>query len=110
MYQMLRFTVVVMAVVFANLPTNVPARVAITQIKLTEKHVEGFIAAQKDMSAVVEKMMPGAVFSSSANAKYEDTRAGRFGRFSEAEVAEAAKELALAFAEGSFGGLRGQPG
>jgi hypothetical protein len=31
-----------------------------SQIKLTEKHVEGFIAAQKDMSAVVEKMQAAA--------------------------------------------------
>ena len=66
MYQMLRLTIAAMAVVFASFPTSAPARVAVTQIKLTEKHVEGFIAAQKDMSAVVEKMMPGAVFSNSA--------------------------------------------
>jgi len=71
MYQMLRLTIVAIAVVFASFPTSAPARVAVTQIKLTEKHVEGFIAAQKDMSAVVEKMMQGAVFSSSANAGYE---------------------------------------
>ena len=71
MYQMLRLTIAAMAVVFASLPTSAPARVAVTQIKLTEKHVEGFIAAQKDMSAVVEKMMQRAVLSNSANARYE---------------------------------------
>src|SRR5262252_5826267 len=71
MYQMLRLTIAAMAVVVASLPTSAPARVAATQIKLTEKHVEQFIAAQKDMSAVVEKLMQGAVFSNSANARYE---------------------------------------
>jgi hypothetical protein len=67
---MLRLTIVAMAVVFASFPTSAPAKVAVTQIKLKEKHVEAFIAAQKDMSAVVQKMMPGAVFSKSANARY----------------------------------------
>ena len=71
MYQMLRLTIVSMAVAFVSFPISAPARDAVTQIKLTEKHVEGFVAAQKDMSAVVEKMMPGAVFSNSANARYE---------------------------------------
>ena len=71
MYQMLRLTIVAMAVVFASFPTSAPARVAVTQIKLTEKHVEAFIAAQKDLPTVVEKMMRGAVFSNSANARYE---------------------------------------
>jgi hypothetical protein len=32
----------------------------VTQIKLTEQHVEGFIAAQKDMSALVERMQAAA--------------------------------------------------
>jgi len=34
-------------------------------------HVEGFIAAQKDMSAAVEQVMQGTVLSNNANAKYE---------------------------------------
>jgi len=101
MYQMLRLTIVVMAVVFANLPTNAPARVAVTQIKLTEKHVEGFIAAQKGMSAVVEKMMPGAVFSSSANARYQAelkavTKKHGFKNFAEYEAVAASISLVMA--------------
>ena len=101
MYQMLRLTIVVMAVVFANLPTNAPARVAVTQIKLTEKHVEGFIAAQKDMSAVVEKMMQGAVFSSSANSRYEAelkaiTKKHGFKNFAEYEAVAASISLVMA--------------
>lgn len=101
MYQMLRLTIVAMAVVFASFPTSAPARVAVTQIKLTEKHVEGFIAAQKDMSAVVEKMMQGAVFSSSANARYEAelkaiTKKHGFKNFAEYEAVAASISLVMA--------------
>jgi len=100
MYQMLRLTIVAMAVVFASFPTSAPARVAVTQIKLTEKHVEGFIAAQKDMSAVVEKMMQGAV-SSSANARYEAelkaiTKKHGFKNFAEYEAVAASISLVMA--------------
>ena len=100
MYQMLRLTIVAMAVVFASFPTSAPARVAVTQIKLTEKHVEGFIAAQKDMSAVVEKMMQGAV-SSSTNARYEAelkaiTKKHSFKNFAEYEAVAAGISLVMA--------------
>src|SRR5262245_58497821 len=54
----------VLAVAFAQIAVQVPtaavAEPAIKQIKLTEKQIEGFINAQKDISAVVEKMQ-GAV-------------------------------------------------
>ena len=101
MYQMLRLTIVVMAVVLASLPTNAPAGVAVTQIKLTEKHVEGFIAAQKEMSAVVEKMMQSAVFSNSANARYEAelkavTKKHGFKNFAEYEAVAASISLVMA--------------
>jgi hypothetical protein len=33
---------------------------AIKQIQLTDRHIEGFIAAQKDMAAVFERMQGGA--------------------------------------------------
>jgi len=69
MHQMLRLIFAAMAVVFVS--ASVEAQVAVTQIKLTEKHVEGFIAAKKDMSAVVEQVMQGTVFSDSDNAKYK---------------------------------------
>jgi hypothetical protein len=101
MYQMLRLTIAAMAVVFASFPTSAPARVAVTQIKLTEKHVEGFIAAQKDMSAVVEKMMQGAVFSNSANARYQAelkavTKKHGFKNFAEYEAVAASISLVMA--------------
>jgi hypothetical protein len=54
----------------ACLPTLAPAQPAMTQIKLTEKHVEGFIAAQKDMSVVVERMQ-GAASPDKPSARYE---------------------------------------
>lgn len=101
MSQMLRLTIVAMAVVFASFPTSAPARVAVTQIKLTEKHVEGFIAAQKDMSAVVEKMVQRAVFSNSANARYKAklkavTKEHGFKNFAEYEAVAASISLVMA--------------
>jgi hypothetical protein len=101
MYQMLRLTIAAMAVVFASFPTSAPARVAAAQIKLTEEHVEAFIAAQKDMSAIVEKMMPGAVFSNSANARYEAelkavTKKHGFKNFAEYEAVAASISLVMA--------------
>jgi hypothetical protein len=84
-----------------SFPTSAPARVAVTQIKLTQKHVEGCIAAQKDMSAVVEKMMQGAVFSNSANARYEAelkavTKKHSFKNFAEYEAVTASVSLVMA--------------
>ena len=101
MYQMLRLTIVSMAVAFVSFPISAPARDAVTQIKLTEKHVEGFVAAQKDMSAVVEKMMPGAVFSNSANARYEAelktiTKKHGFKNIAEYEAVAASISLVMA--------------
>jgi hypothetical protein len=101
MYQMLRLTIVAMAVAFVSFPTSAPARDAVTQIKLTKKHVEAFIAAQKDMSAVVEKMMQRAVFSNGANARYEAelkavTNKHGFKNFAEYEAVAASISLVMA--------------
>jgi hypothetical protein len=64
MYEILRSTITAAAVVcFATVAS---AQITAAQIKLTEKHVQGFIAAQKDMSAVVEKMQAAAVDQSNA--------------------------------------------
>ena len=60
MRQMLYATIAAITVLFASVPTTAPAQSAVTQIKLTQQHIEGFIAAQKDMSAVVEKMQAAA--------------------------------------------------
>jgi hypothetical protein len=55
----LRSVIAVLAVVaFAQLG-GVAAAQSVKQIKLSEKQVEGFIAAQKDMAAVTEQMQGG---------------------------------------------------
>jgi hypothetical protein len=69
MYRMLCLTVAAMSVTFASFSTSAPAQVTATQIKLTENQIEGFIAAQDDMLAVVEKM--GAAFSDDINTEYD---------------------------------------
>ena len=89
MYQLLRLTIAAGALVFASFPTNAPAQVAATQIMLTEKHIEGFIAVQKDMSEVIEKMQ-GVAFSDPANANYKaklraSTKKRGFKNFAEYE-------------------------
>ena len=66
---MLCLTVAAMSVTFASFSTSAPAQVAATQIKLTENQIKGFIAAQDDMLAVVEKM--GAAFSDRPNTEYD---------------------------------------
>ena len=69
MYQMLRLAIAAIAVTFVSFPTNASAQVVATQIELTGEQVEMFIAVQKDVSAVLEKMQ-GAAFSDQAFAKY----------------------------------------
>ena len=101
MYQMLRLTITAMAVIFASFATSAVAQVpAAAQLKLTEQHIEGFMAAQKDMSAVVEKMQT-AVFSKTANAKYEAelkavTKKHGFKNFAEYQLVTANIYLVMA--------------
>ena len=45
MYRMLRLTIASAAIALAGCPTNVIAQAPAAQIMLTEKNVEGFIAA-----------------------------------------------------------------
>jgi hypothetical protein len=58
-----------MSVAFAGVSIGARAQVTTTQIKLTENQVEGFIAAQDDMLAVIEKT--GAGFSEHASPEYD---------------------------------------
>src|SRR5262245_32655238 len=61
MLQMFRLTIAAVAAVALTLASGAAmAQGTIKQIKLTEKQVEGFIAAQKDMAAVAEKMQSNA--------------------------------------------------
>jgi hypothetical protein len=69
------------------------------QIKLTEKHVEAFIAAQKDMSAVVQKMQAGT--AANANASYDaelETVTKRYGFRSFSEYEDVAATISIVMA------------
>jgi hypothetical protein len=57
MQQVLRlFIAAIAAVALVQFVGNVSAQSPVKQLKLTEKQIEGFIAAHKDMGAVAEKM------------------------------------------------------
>jgi hypothetical protein len=89
----------VVAAVFAACSASAWAQPEISQIKLTERHVEGFIAAQKDMSAVVEKMQGAA--SVKPNPKYETeleavTKKHGFKNFAEYEAVAANISMVMA--------------
>jgi len=77
---MYRIIVASIAVVFVGFPTASLAQVAAAQIKLTEKHVEGFIAAQRDMSAVAEKMQGSVAPTSLLLAGFNDLAGQLLGR------------------------------
>jgi hypothetical protein len=101
MRQTFHLALVAAALVFASLPTPAPAQTAPPQIKLTEKQVEGFIAAQKDMSAVVEKMQAGASADKAAAKKYESemeavTKKHGFRNFAEYEAVAANISMLMA--------------
>ena len=55
MQHMLRLTIAALvAVALTHFPGVALAQGAVKQIQLTAKHIEGFIAAQKDMATVAE--------------------------------------------------------
>ena len=57
MQQLFRLAMVALAAIALTQFAGVAAaQVQVKQIALTEKHIEGFIAAQKDISAAVEKV------------------------------------------------------
>ena len=100
MYQTLRLIAVTMAIAFASLATSALANPEILQIKLTEKQLEAFIATQKGVSAVVEKMQ-AAVFSDPVQSKYETeleriVRKQGFKNFAEYELISANISLVMA--------------
>jgi hypothetical protein len=90
MHQIVRSIIAAAALVcFASAAS---AQISAAQIKLTEKHVQGFIAAQKDMSAVVEKMQSATVQQASAAFESEleaVTRKHGFKDFAEYEAVAA---------------------
>jgi hypothetical protein len=61
MHQMLRLMLAALvAVAITQFSGVAAAQTAVKQIKLSDKQIEGFIAAQKDVSAVAEKMQINA--------------------------------------------------
>ena len=56
MQQMFRLMIAAVAMAALTHLAGVAMAQSVTQIKLSEKQVEGFIAAQKDMAGVTEKM------------------------------------------------------
>ena len=73
MDKMLRLTLRVLVFAFVICPIKASAQTVATQIQLNDKNIEGFIAAQKDMSAVAEKMHATS-FLNQADAKYRTER------------------------------------
>ncbi|HEU4380141.1 MAG TPA: hypothetical protein VFR73_16330 [Hyphomicrobiaceae bacterium] len=61
MQQALRLVIAAfVAIAFAQFSSSAFAQSEAKQVKLTEKHIEGFIAAQKDMESFAEKLQGGA--------------------------------------------------
>ena len=85
----------VVTAAIAAYPATVWAQSTPGQVKLTEKHVEGFIAAQKDMSVVVEKLQGAA--SRSPNPRYEaelEAVTKKYGFKNFAEYAKVSRDIA----------------
>ena len=68
MFRMLCLTAAAMFT-FASFSTSAPAQIIGTQIKLSENQIQRFIAAQDDMSLLVEKMDAGSL--EHANTEYD---------------------------------------
>jgi len=97
MHHTIRLTVAALfAAALACLAPGAEAQTAPKQIKLTEKHVEGFIAAQKDLSAVVEKMHAAAAQSKFQAELEAVTKKHGFRSFSEYEEVAANISMLMA--------------
>jgi hypothetical protein len=96
MYQMVRITIATLAVIFASIPSNAQAQVAATQIKLTEKQIEGFIAAQKDVLPALEKMQSALSSDRPVKLRAElETAAKKYGFRNFAEYEAVAANISM---------------
>jgi hypothetical protein len=101
MYQLLRLIVVTTAITFGSFPASGPADAQTVQMQLTDKQIECFIAAQKDLSAALEKIQAAAVASDQDKIKYEAglekiIRKHGFKNFAEYELVSSNISLVMA--------------
>jgi chaperonin GroEL (HSP60 family) len=97
MDKILRLTLAAFVLAVLISPINASAQTPAPQIQLIEKNVQGFIAAQRDMSAIAEKMQ-GAVFLNQSDAKYRTERevvAKKYGFRDFAEYEAVANNISL---------------
>jgi hypothetical protein len=97
MDKILRLTLAALVLAVVISPINASAQTPAPQIQLIEKNVQGFIAAQRDMSAIAEKMQ-GAVFLNPSDAKYRTERevvAKKYGFRDFAEYEAVANNISL---------------
>jgi hypothetical protein len=94
MHQVLRLSVTAFAVVaLAYLSGIVSAQAPVKQIKLSDKQIESFIAAHKDMAEAFDKMA-GEKSETAAQAQL-DTIAKKFGFKGHGEYDEVATNIAM---------------
>ena len=95
----LRSFIAVLAVVAFALLGGVAVAQSVKQIKLSEAQVEGFIAAQKDMAAVTEKMQGDASDKPDPKVQAElESVAKKHGFASFAEYDEVAANISMVMA------------
>ena len=96
MHQGIRLTIAAVAVVLSSFPSSAPAQVATKQIPLTERHIEGFISVQKDIS---EALGQGAASVNPANFKAKLRASAKKGGFKDiAEYETVAANISMVVA------------
>jgi hypothetical protein len=93
MHHVLRFSVTAIAVVTLAWLAGIVSAQAPKQVKLSEKQIEGFIAAHKDMAEAFDKMA-GEKSEKAAQARL-DTIAKKFGFKSHSDYDEVATNIAM---------------
>lgn len=90
-------TVALAVIALAQFTTIVAAQNPIKQIKLSDKHIEGFIAAQKDMAAAAEKVQATPPTCDKVDAVLE-TAAKKHGFASFCEYDDVAANISMVMA------------
>ena len=96
MYEMSRFALAALVLAFVSPPTIGRAQTATIQIQLTEKNVEGFIAAQPEMAALAQKMQASVFLSPDAQYKVDrETASKKYGFRNFAEYEAVANTISM---------------